>query len=180
MGDYDLHLKAAALVRDAGNRLVGRTRLQKVTYLSQLAGFAEDFRFGYRHYGCYSEDLAEAMDIASGLGVVNEEEKRSEWGGWYSIYTVDPAKTLDVEGHSERSHFLSEAAKMGVIELELAATAAFLHDVEGFGRHEGKPDAWAETAMRKPGKAADGRLELAKTSYRRLRELRTPKQLPDI
>ena len=63
---YDLHEKAAALVRDAGGKLVGRTRLQKVAYLTQLAGFARDFPFEYRHYGPYSEELAEAMEIASG------------------------------------------------------------------------------------------------------------------
>ena len=66
MMGYDLHVKAAAIVRDAGGRLVGRTRLQKVAYLTQLAGFAGDFPFEYRHYGPYSEDLAEAMEIAVG------------------------------------------------------------------------------------------------------------------
>ena len=48
---------------------MGRTRLQKVAYLTQLAGFAGDFPFEYRHYGPYSEELAEATEIAVGLKI---------------------------------------------------------------------------------------------------------------
>ena len=36
------HKIAARIVQDAGGELVGRTRLQKVTYLAQLAGFGDD------------------------------------------------------------------------------------------------------------------------------------------
>jgi len=89
MRNYDLHRRAAEIVREAGGQLIGRTRLQKVTYLMQLAGFSDDFPFEYRHYGPFSEDLANAMEIASGMGLVAEEERRTDWGGWYSIYSVD-------------------------------------------------------------------------------------------
>src|SRR3546814_13860554 len=84
MSEYKLHQSAAALVRDAGGELVGRTRLQKVAYLTQLAGFADDFQFDYRHFGPFSEELAEAMEIAAGLRFVVEEERHTEWGGWDS------------------------------------------------------------------------------------------------
>lgn len=180
MSDYDLHKKAAALVRDAGNHLVGRTRLQKITYLSQLAGYANDFPFHYKHYGCFSQELADAMEIAAGLGLVHEEETPSEWGGWYSVYTRDPEKDLAVRSDPGRAAFLAFAAEQSAIELELAATAAFLYESEGYGRTKGKGDPWEETAMRKPSKAAEGRLERAKATYRRLRQMQTPKQLPDI
>ena len=36
---------AAEIVRDGGGRIVGRTRLQKVAYLLELAGFGGGFRF---------------------------------------------------------------------------------------------------------------------------------------
>ena len=140
MAEYDLHEKAAAIVRDAGGQLVGRTRLQKVVYLAQLAGFAEDFPFEYRHYGPYSEELADAMDIAAGLRLVQEEEKESDWGGWYSIYRIEPANSLGGPADADRADFVSAAAKVGAIQLELAATAAFLYDDEGIGRNrEGDP-----------------------------------------
>src|SRR3546814_1591888 len=44
-----------------------------------------------------------------------------------------------------RRAFVSAAAKIGAIELELAATAAFLHDCEGYNSHDGRGDPWKET-----------------------------------
>lgn len=179
MAEYDLHKKAAAIVRDAGGELVGRTRLQKVAYLSQLAGFAEDFPFEYRHYGPYSEELAEAMKIASGLQFVKEKEKQADWGGWYSIYSVEPPEPEGVPVDDNRANFISAAAGISAIELELAATAAFLFAKEGVGRdNEGNP--WEETAERKPEKAGGGRLKRAKEAYRQLQDIDTPTPLPQI
>jgi uncharacterized protein YwgA len=57
--------KAAEIVRDAGGRIVGRTKLQKVAYLLELAGLGDGFQFEYRHYGPYSEDLAGAIQMAN-------------------------------------------------------------------------------------------------------------------
>ena len=171
---YDLHEKVAAIVRDAGGKLVGRTRLQKVGYLMQLAGFAGDFQYEYRHYGPYSEELAEAMEIAVGLGIVREEKKESMSGAWYSIYHVDQPS-----GDDDRARFIATAAKISAIELELAATAAFLHTEEGcIGK--GAKGAWAIASQRKQNKAADGRLEKAKEAYRKLRAINVPEKLPLI
>ncbi len=171
---YDLHEKAAAIVRDAGGRLVGRTRLQKVAYLTQLAGFPRDFPFEYRHYGPYSEELAEAMEIAVGLDIVTEVEAVSASGSWYSIYSADRT-----DGDVDRAHFISAAAEIGAIELELAATAAFLYAEEGYDGDDSS-DPWKITAQRKPGKAANGRLRRAKAAYRQLRNIATPQALPPI
>jgi uncharacterized protein len=175
----DPHRLAADIVRDAGGTLVGRTRLQKVAYLAQLAGFDIDFPFEYKHFGPYSEALANAMEIASGLGLVHEEEKRADWGAWYSVYSL-PANTPIGDAHEQlRSIFVTAAAKIGAIELELAATAAFLYDREGVGVNN-LDEVWIETARLKPEKAHDNRIERAKSSYQRLRALRTPKPLPAI
>ena len=172
MSDYNLHKKVAGIVRDAGGELIGRTRLQKITYLSQLAGFSNDFEFEYRHYGPYSEELADAARIASGLKVIKEDERPTAWGGWYSVYSTDERGE-----NTERGRFISLAAKFDAIELELAATAAFLYEKEGIGK-EGRGDPWRDTAKRKPEKAA--KLEQAKEAYRRLLGVRTPKALPAI
>ena len=48
--------KAADIVRAAGGRVVGRTRLQKIGYLLELAGLGEGFPYAYRYYGPYSEE----------------------------------------------------------------------------------------------------------------------------
>jgi hypothetical protein len=177
MPSRDAHLRAARVVRDAGGVLVGRTRLQKVAYLTQLAGFPEGFEFEYRHYGPFSEDLASAIEIASGLGLIEEEERRAEWGGRYSIYKSTDSTPPSAD--SSRSQFITAAAQIGAVELELAATAAFLYANEGIGR--ARPgDPWAETARRKPDKAGDGRLERAKAAYKKLQGLATPSRLPPI
>ena len=173
----DAHLRAARIICDAGGALVGRTRLQKVSYLTELAGFPGGFEFEYRHYGPFSDDLASAMEIATGLGLVEEEERRAEWGGRYSIYRS--TDRTPPSNDNSQVQFVTAAAKIGAIELELAATAAFLYADEGIGRNR-SGDPWAETARRKPDKAGDGRLERAKTAYRRLRALSTPEPLPPI
>lgn len=171
---YDLHERVAEIVRDAGGKLVGRTRLQKIVYLTQLAGFAHDFPFEYRHYGPYSEELAEAMEIAVGLELVREIEKESASGAWYSIYRATSAKTK-----SDRARFVAAAAKTGAIELELAATAAFLYAEEGYGSNR-RASPWEVTAQRKRSKATKARLRRAKEAYAKLLRIDTPRPLPPI
>ena len=168
------HLVAARLVDEAGGELVGRTRLQKVACLAWMAGLLDTFKFEYRHYGPFSEGLAGSMEIAAGLEYVEEEEVRADWGGWYSIYR----KTLQTPHGSDsvRSRFVTEAAKIGPILLELMATAAFLNRAEGLDG----PAAWAETERRKPDKAANGRLAAAKAAYRQLLAVPVLHPLPAI
>lgn len=179
MTRYNLHEKAVEFVRDAGGRLVGRTRLQKVAYLSQLAGFADNFSFEYRHYGPYSEELAEAMEIASALGIVTEVENQTEWGGWYSVYDVCEDSAERSGEVSNRAEFVKAASKFGAIELELAATAAFLYlkEREEIGSNY---DPWKETALLKPEKATPQKLKNAKKAYKKLRDISTPNSLPAI
>jgi len=173
----DAQRAAARIIQDAGGELVGRTRLQKIAFLLELAGFEDEFSFEYRHYGPYSEDLAQAMEIASILGPVKEDERVADWGGRYSIYTlkeenVAPADTV-------RSNFVQQAKLIDAIELELAATAAYLFAYEGIGRvAEGNP--WHETRRRKPSKADGGRLERAAKAYEELRKIPTIRPLPEL
>lgn len=163
--------KAAAIVGDAGGRVVGRTRLQKIAYLLELAGVGEGFSFEYRHYGPYSEDLASATRVAGLLGFLEERERSTSWGGSYSVFT---AKVLSNDTVSEARQKLARlAVEADSIELELAATAAFL-------AAKGEHDPWNETARRKPEKAEGGRIEKARALYQKLRQIETPVMLPAI
>jgi uncharacterized protein len=164
--------KAADIVADAGGTVVGRTRLQKLAYLLELTGLGEGFQFQYRHYGPYSEGLAAATRDATLLRLVKEEEKPASWGGSFSVYTVDCRDDSGLTNTS-RQELAKLAAKADPIELELAATAAFL-SVDGVA------DAWGEVARRKPEKVEGGRLEKAKELYRKLALVPTPKPLPNI
>ena len=163
--------KVADIIRDAGGRIVGRTRLQKIAYLLELAGAGSGFPFEYRHYGPYSEALASAAKIAAMFGKVEEEERPASWGGSYSIFTASSSRSHDeVPG---RVALAREAVDADPIELELAATAAFL-------AAGGSSDPWGETAKRKPEKVRGGRLENAKVLYRKLQAIKTPRRLPAI
>jgi uncharacterized protein YwgA len=77
---------AAEIVRDAGGQIVGRTRLQKIAYILEVSGLGGGFPFRYKHYGPYSERLADAAQTARIFGMLTEQETPAAWGGVYSIY----------------------------------------------------------------------------------------------
>lgn len=162
-------VKVARIVRDAGGRVVGRTRLQKLAYLLSVAGHEGRFSFTYRHYGPYSEELALAVRDANLLSFINETEQVAAWGGTYSTYTLgkEPAQLSS----SPRRPLASAAAEADAVELELAATAVFL-------ALAGVRGPWEETARRKPEKAEGGRLQKAQALYGRLRTI--DQKLPAI
>jgi hypothetical protein len=159
----------ARVIRDAGGEIVGRTKLQKTFYLLTLAGFEGQFRFGYKHYGPFSEELAEAADLAAAFDVISELQKPASWGGTYSVYSAAPG---ELSAQPDRLRLTQEAARADAVLLELAATAAYL-------AQEGKPEPWTETERRKPDKAGDGRLERARELYGRLRSA-SNNALPEI
>ena len=68
MADLSEAQKAAEIVRDAGGHIVGRTRLQKIAYLLEITGLGAGFPFRYKHYGPYSEQLADAAETAQIFG----------------------------------------------------------------------------------------------------------------
>lgn len=161
--------KAADIIREAGGRLVGRTRLQKIAYLLEAAGLGAGFDFEYRHYGPYSERLANAVAAASQFGIICEEEHATSWGGFYSVFIAAPTISSRSE---ERAALISATAESDPVALELAATAVFL-------AREGEDDPWGETAIRKPEKA-NAKLEKAKALYSNLRSIPVPRELPAI
>jgi uncharacterized protein len=163
--------QAAAIVRDAGGYIVGRTKLQKIAFFLEAAGVGGGFPFRYKHYGPYSEQLAAATQHAAALRLIVENVGVANWGGEYSTFSTQlPA----VPGtHPARRQLAQEMVNADAVELELAATAAYL-------AYENFTDPWTETARRKPDKAEGGRLELAKQLYQRLRRISTPRPLPQI
>lgn len=162
--------KVANLVRDSGGRIIGRTRLQKIAYLLELTGLGDGFSFEYRHYGPFSSDLADAARKAALLDLIDEAEHQASWGGFYSVFSND--RPADDGIPPARVKLARVAANADPIELELAATAAFLAS-------ESK-SPWEETAERKPEKASEERLVKARALYQTLRGIETPVPLPEI
>jgi uncharacterized protein YwgA len=166
-------LKIAAIVQDAGGKVVGRTRLQKLAYLLLVTGCETDLEFKYKHYGPFSEDVAVAAREGNLLGLMHEEEKPASWGGAYSIYTVSHAARAQSSDNTARVELATLAAAADAVELELAATAVFL-------AQQGYQDAWGETARRKPEKAEAGRIDRAKGLLRQMSAISFPVPLPAI
>lgn len=158
------------IVASADGEIVGRTRLQKTAYLLFATGLgAQQFRFRYRHYGPFSENLASISDLSKIFGTLQEDQQPSSWGGTFSVFRTDANPTS--EKGSPRVQLIQIAKQANPIDLELAATSVFLA-LEGCG------EPWEETAARKPDKAA--RLESAKALYRKLQGVDSPTPLPSI
>lgn len=164
--DYE---NVAKIISDAGGQIVGRTRLQKVAYLLELTGLGSGFAFSYYRFGPYSEELNLASQMGSFFEVLVEEEKSTSWGGNVSIYSCKKKSTSS----SLKRDFIKFASSADPVELELAATAAFLA-IDGFA------NPWAETAKRKQEKSANGRLDRSRDLYSKLQEFQVPKRLPHI
>lgn len=169
---YSSTERAAMIVHDAGGQVVGRTRLQKIGYLLHATGLESGLSFVYKHYGPYSEELATGARTASSLGLLDETERQASWGGAYSTYDFVGALDNSTSDPARRQ-LATLAASADAIELELAATAAFL-------AKEGYTDAWAETERRKPEKAIGDRIDKAKELYRSLRAVKVPIPLPQL
>jgi uncharacterized protein len=158
------------VVACAGGQLVGRTRLQKTIYLLGLMGLSnEEFHFQYKHYGPFSESLASITDISKLFGCLQEEQQPSSWGGVFSVYRT--AKKSDESENSVRQRVILLSKDANAIDLELAATAAYL-------ALEGYPNPWEETSARKPDKR--DRVGSAKALYTKFLALGAPVQLPAI
>jgi uncharacterized protein YwgA len=71
--------KVANIVRDAGGKVVGRTRLQKIAYLLTVSGLETGFPFQYKHYGPFSDEVAVAAREAGLLGLLAETEQVAAW-----------------------------------------------------------------------------------------------------
>ncbi|PCJ85710.1 MAG: hypothetical protein COA52_15905 [Hyphomicrobiales bacterium] len=162
--------EAVNIIRDAGGKIVGRTRLQKIAYLLMVTGLDNSFRFAYKHYGPFSEQLAFSAKFGALFGALVEHQDKTAWGAMYSTYTV--AAGVDTVEANPRHLLASIAVEADSIELELAATAVFLF-------RDGYDDAWKETAQRKPEKSTKVRLANAKKLLEQLSSVDVPIPLPD-
>ena len=159
-----------AIVRDAGGEITGRTRLQKIAYLLEVVGFGDGFHFSYKHYGPFSEGVAASAMKGVLLRCIAEVERQADWGGVYSIYSVDAEQ--DDRVPPGRRELARRAKESDAVVLELAATAVFLS-------REGYDDPWSETERRKPEKSQSGRLTQAKELLAELKRISVPIPLPD-
>jgi uncharacterized protein len=167
----DTAIAAAKLIHDAGNEVVGKTRIQKAAYFLECMGLGDDFDFYYKHYGPYSDELTNALHYARELGLTEEENKKAAWGGTYTVFHT--AVDLGPAQNPARTQVLTIARNANPVALELAATALFL-------KREGENDPWREVKTLKPSKASRENLGIAKKLYETFRQIEAPESLPAL
>ncbi len=165
------------VLADAGGKIVGKTRFQKIAYLLSEAGLLEGYDFEYHHYGPYSDDLSSSLKFASLFDELKEEERKTDWGGYYSIFSLPESEGDKIEVNQNRSKFIKPMLNISSIVLELAATAAFLAKAND---NPDDFDPWEKTRELKPDKATPDRLDKAKKLYKKILSVKTPRQLPKI
>lgn len=148
-----------ALIRLNGGEIVGKTRLQKITYLLEAKGLGSGLLdFDYHNYGPFSAELAFAADDAESLGYIKTEDRPGFHEVPYTVFTSkDKAPTFEEDSDTDaRRDALQQMSDYSALVLELAATAVYL-------KKNGYPDRhWDEVKRRKPLKATPERLEQAK------------------
>ncbi|GEM90827.1 hypothetical protein [Oceanithermus desulfurans] len=165
--------KVVSIIEKAGGRVVGKTRLQKMVYIMEAAGIDMGYDYVYFHYGPYSEDLSNHIEIATAMGIVKHTESLTADGKRkYSIYEIVKKTLDDATEADEQNLLLKKMNETDSITLELAATALYLKKEEGY------EDPWEETSRRKPRKATPERLEKAKKFYSELKDINS--RLPEL
>lgn len=161
----------AGLVALNGGELVGRTRLQKQTYLLDRCGANFGLRFTYHHYGPYSFELAGGCVDAEAEERIAINERVGGHGVPYAIFTSTgdgaPPDALGELPAARARALLEEMRRVSDIVLELAATIVFLRDEWSY-YGKGKTDAVEETKARKSLKATEGRIGEARGLLGRL------------
>lgn len=140
----------ADVVRAAGNRIVGRVRLQKMVYLLDQLGLNSGFKYSYHHYGPYSESLADAVEFAKAFGLIDEEtDYRISDGVPFSIFeSLKPSGETQVLNRPEMSSAINAMQRYSATVLELAATIHWLINKE-------KIQSWQTELERRKGVKAD-------------------------
>ena len=148
------------LIKLHGGELVGRTRLQKETYLLHRCGANLSLAFTYHHYGPYSFELADGLIDADVEDRIEIEERIGSYGIRYAIFRSKESDDVGSSfGDLSSDEVRSSIEKMqGVsdIVLELAATVVYLREEGGYGQ-----ESKEETKERKPLKATEERMDQA-------------------
>ncbi|MCB0019061.1 MAG: hypothetical protein KDE09_14830 [Anaerolineales bacterium] len=150
----ELARAAAKVIHLNGERLVGRTRLQKTFYFLEELDVGFNITFDYYHYGPYSEELSIAAEDAEALQLIDVEWKFTNAGTKYAVYSSH-SNMEEEDVDIKRREVLKVLGKYDAVTLEIAATADYLSK-NGFQK-----DPWGETKRRKPEKTNPDRITQA-------------------
>lgn len=112
---------AAIVAAHPGNKLRGRTRLQKSVKLLQHLGLPTDYDFTMHYYGPYSEGIQADLNLLSSLGLIEEVSESLSGGMERAVFSANDHKCLpDISKFSSQINILANEPDTTV--LEVAAT----------------------------------------------------------
>ncbi|MBI4567110.1 MAG: hypothetical protein HY719_01790 [Planctomycetes bacterium] len=117
---------AAVIAAHPGQKVVGRTRLQKTVKILQRLGAPMDYCYTLHFYGPYSEGVHFDIGLLEAFGLVEEEKKNrrlQDGSSYFVLKATEPARKL--AERPEVKKFQPEIKTMnntGSVALELAAT----------------------------------------------------------
>lgn len=131
MSDIDCLVGLLHLVKESGERIETRIKIQKEAFLlaTKDVGWFSLSDFSYHHYGPYSRVVSDALQLAVSSGMLNEENEGDEDFVKYSYSLTDSARgILDNYGNcsDEFRRVVSICGDKHWRLLELAATAKYL------------------------------------------------------
>jgi len=103
---------------------IGKTKIQKLMYLLEDK-LNEDFGYTMYHYGPYSSEIAESMNIANANGWID-----MEWhvDSGYSMHIKDISDPLEIQDKEERAieKIVNKYGNFKALELSIIATALYV------------------------------------------------------
>jgi uncharacterized protein len=104
----------------------GKKRLQKLAFLAKEAGAPTDAHFFLHDYGPFSTDIANATEILSHVGAIQEKEAQSSKTRlFYSVYRLADTEDVQKELLAAIRDSLRELDRYSTIELEIASTIRY-------------------------------------------------------
>lgn len=118
----------ATLLRAVGS-IEGRKKLQKIVHILQEFGVPFDVRYGYHHYGPFSEELQEALQSFKHDGLIKEEPVSGSFPTSRFTATDELISVLEQVGTHEDPKwgtFATELNSKTPRELEAISTLVYL------------------------------------------------------
>jgi hypothetical protein len=159
----------AVLAASPGHQVHGKKRFHKITFFCAYCDQAIQARFSIRHFGVFSTEIADALDVLSTFG---DLETRDEQVGPNRYFTT--VFSLHEKAKHRSTPVISEVAKMlaryTTPSLEVASTVAYFTR-RGFS----EADAVEETTRIKPAISTPSQFAISKNLLKELADLRASK-----
>jgi len=117
----------ANILHCLGDRIEGRKKMQKVTYLLQEFGLIDKlYHFEWNYYGVYSQELSSDIQHACGFGLMTEEKEIDIHNNVKYEISLKENPEIKLEDCSAKMNsFLEKLNQLDVKELEVMSSIIY-------------------------------------------------------